>query len=40
MVLILMSVEERIVEIMKKNKCSWEEAYKKEKESTNLKKFF
>jgi len=35
-----MSAEEKIVDIMKKSKCSWEEAYKKEKETIDLKKFF
>ena len=35
-----MSTEEKIVDIMKKNKCSWEEAFKKEKEILSLKKFF
>ena len=37
---LLMNVELKILEIMKKLGCSWEEAKEKEKEVVSLKKFF
>jgi len=35
-----MDIELRILEIMKKEGCSWEEAREREKEVVSLKRFF
>ena len=35
-----MSIEEHVTNIMNKTKCTWEEAYKKAKETKKLKQFF